>query len=237
MGSVRVDPDSGAATSTVAECIDVSRAFGSGANAVLALSSVHCRIPSSARIALTGRSGSGKSTLLHLLAGIDAPTGGTVHWPALPSDRLGHPSGVGLVFQGPSLLPTFDVVANVTLPMLLAGIDEDNATERALAALDLVGMRGSAAKLPDELSGGQSQRVAVARVVATRPTLILADEPTGQLDQQHADRVITALLDTATSIGAALMISTHDPTVAARLTDQWDMRDGNLHATPRPVGS
>jgi putative ABC transport system ATP-binding protein len=146
---------------------------------------------------------------------------------------------VGIVFQGPSLLPTFDVVANVVLPMLFAAVDEASAIERALGALELVGMRESAARFPDELSGGQSQRVAVARVVASRPALILADEPTGQLDQSNADRVITALLDTATSIGAALMISTHDPVVAARLTTRWEMRDGTLDvdAAPRTVTS
>jgi ABC-type lipoprotein export system ATPase subunit len=223
--------DADAETSTVAECLDVGRSFGSGATAVRALSLVSCRIPSCARIVLTGPSGSGKSTLLHVLAGIDEPTVGTVHWPALRTDHGAHPSGVGVVFQGPSLLPTFDVVENVALPMLFAGHDEHSAHDRALAALELVDMRESASKLPDELSGGQSQRVAVARVLAMRPALILADEPTGQLDQNNADRVISALLDTATTIGAALMIATHDPMVAARFDDQWTMRDGVLDGT------
>jgi putative ABC transport system ATP-binding protein len=223
-----------AGRSFVVECTDVSRTFGSGPTAVHALRDVNCRIPSSARIALTGPSGSGKSTLLHIIAGIDSPTQGTVQWPAL-DNRFGHPSGVGVVFQGPSLLPSFDVAENVELPMLFAGQDGDTATQSALAALDLVGMRESAAKLPDELSGGQSQRVAIARVVAARPTLILADEPTGQLDHVNADRVITVLLDTAASIGAALLISTHDPAVAARLDVQWAMRDGQLHASPKTV--
>ena len=228
MTTTRPDLDTDVTASTVAECVDVARSFGSGAAAVHALRLVSCRIPVSARIALTGPSGSGKSTLIHVIAGIDAPTAGKVRWPGLLADRLGRPNGVGVVFQGPSLLPSFDVVENVALPMLFAGRDELSAHERALAALDLVGMRESAARLPDELSGGQSQRVAVARVVATRPALILADEPTGQLDHHNADRVITALLDTATTIGAALMIATHDPLVAARLTDHWTMRDGYL---------
>ncbi len=168
-----------------------------------------------------------------MLAGIDPPTAGTVRWPALRDERGAHPSGVGIVFQGPSLLPNFDVVDNVALPMLFAGRDEPSAHDRALAALELVGMRASASRLPDELSGGQSQRVAVARVLAMRPALILADEPTGQLDQHNADRVISALLDTATTIGAALMISTHDPVVAARFDDQWAIRDGVLDDTHR----
>jgi ABC-type lipoprotein export system ATPase subunit len=235
--TTRPNLDTDVTASSVAECVDVARCFGSGSTAVRALSFVNCRIPVSARIALTGPSGSGKSTLIHLIGGIDAPTTGTVRWPGLRADRLGRPNGVAVVFQGPSLLPSFDVAENVALPMLFAGQDEVSAHERALAALDLVGMRESAARLPDELSGGQSQRVAVARVVATRPALILADEPTGQLDQLNADRVITALLDTATTIGAALMIATHDPLVAARLTEHWTMRDGHLdtETTPGPI--
>ena len=98
----------------------------------------------------------------------------------------------------------------------------------ARAALDLVEIGDLAAKLPDELSGGQVQRVAIARVLAARPAVILADEPTGQLDHHHRRRVITVLLDTAISIGAAVIIATHDPAVAARLPDQWVMRDGQL---------
>ncbi|MDT5004840.1 MAG: lipoprotein-releasing system ATP-binding protein [Mycobacterium sp.] len=212
----------------VAECIGVSRSFGSGRTAVLAIAGVDCQIASTARIALTGSSGSGKSTLLHLLAGVDTPTAGTVRWPQLPARPLRRPGGIGIVFQGPSLLPGFDVVENVALPMMLAGQDEDAANENARAALDLVGMSGAATKLPDELSGGQSQRVAIARVLVTRPALILADEPTGQLDRANADLVVTVLLSTAVSIGAALVLSTHDPAVATRLDDRWSMRDGRL---------
>jgi ABC-type lipoprotein export system ATPase subunit len=222
---------------TVVECIAASRIFGSGATAVRAVSLASCRVASRARIAVTGPSGSGKSTLLHLLAGLDKPSDGIVRWPALRTERGAHPRGVGMVFQGPSLLPNFDVVDNVALPMLLAGGDEHDAHRQALEALELVGMRDSASKLPDELSGGQSQRVAIARVLATRPTLIVADEPTGQLDQHNAARVIRALIDTATTTGAALLVSTHDPTVAARFDDQWTMRDGVLEPSCHEVPS
>lgn len=137
-------------------------------------------------------------------------------------------SGVGIVFQGPSLLPSLDVTENVSLPMLFGGHDDATAMAEARAALDLVGIGDLAEKLPDELSGGQSQRVAIARVLAARPTLILADEPTGKLDHHHAQRVISVLLDTATVIGAAVLIATHDPAVADRLTEHWTMRDGRL---------
>ena len=115
--------------------------------------------------------------------------------------------------------------------------DHDAAMSHAHAALDVLGIGDLAAKLPEELSGGQSQRVAIARVLAARPALILADEPTGQLDHHHADKVITILLDTAISIGAAVIISTHDAAVAARLPDHWVMVDGDLDTHPNAADS
>ena len=123
-----------------------------------------------ARIALTGPSGSGKSTLLHLLAGLDTPTSGIVTWPAWAVTAGPAPGEVGLVFQGPSLIPALDVVENVALPLLFAGLPEPEATERAVTALARLGITDLAAALPEELSGGQAQRVAVARVLAARPT-------------------------------------------------------------------
>jgi ABC-type lipoprotein export system ATPase subunit len=229
--------DATAKPPAVVECTNLSRTFGSGATAVHAVRDVTCRIPPWARIAVTGPSGSGKSTLLHLIAGLDAPTAGSVRWPALP-DRHGHPSAIGMVFQGPSLLPSLDITENIALPLLFAGQSDDTAMCHARAALDLVGIGELAAKLPDELSGGQSQRVAIARVLAARPRVILADEPTGQLDHHTADRMITVLLDTAITLGAAVIISTHDPAIAARLPDHWVMRDGHLDThsnTDRPT--
>lgn len=107
----------------------------------------------------------------------------------------------------------------------------------SLAALDLVGIGDLAAKLPDELSGGQSQRVAIARVLAVRPTLILADEPTGKLDHHNAQRVISVLLDAATAIGAAVVVATHDPAVADQLREHWTMRDGQLTTTTTDRGT
>jgi putative ABC transport system ATP-binding protein len=220
---------------TVAECTDVSRTFGFGRTAVHAVRDVTCRIPVNARIAVTGPSGSGKSTLLHLIAGLDTPTTGSVRWPALHDNGRDTWTGIGMVFQGPSLLPSLDVTENVALPMMFAGQSDDAAMRHARAALELVGLGELAFKLPDQLSGGQTQRVAIARVLAARPALILADEPTGQLDRHNADGVITVLLDTAITIGAAVLISTHDPAVATRLTDQWVMSDGHLDTHPRRV--
>jgi ABC-type lipoprotein export system ATPase subunit len=211
-----------------AECVHVARTYRRGRAAVVAVHGVTCALYAGQRVALTGRSGSGKTTLLHLLAGIDRPTAGTVAWPASGATQPLPPGLVGLVFQGPSLLPSLDVADNVRLPLLLAGIDPAEAREAALRALATLGIDDLADALPDELSGGQAQRVAVARAVTGRPRLLLADEPTGQLDRLSGAAVLDALLLAAEETGAALVVSTHDENVAARLPERWAMSDGAL---------
>jgi ABC-type lipoprotein export system ATPase subunit len=221
-------------TVELAHCTGLTRTYGSGAAEVRALRGVSCTLRPGAQVALTGPSGSGKSTLLHLLAGLDTPTGGTIDWPGLDGSPEGRPGLIGMVFQGPSLLPPLDVTENVTLPLLLAGLAETQARERARAALHDVGLDELAARLPEELSGGQAQRVAVARALAVRPRVILADEPTGQLDSAHAAQVVGLLLDAATMLGAALVLSTHDLTIAGRLPERWRMADGLMVAEGDP---
>lgn len=206
----------------------VSRSFGPRQAHRWAVSEVTCAVLPGTLVALTGPSGSGKSTLLFLLAGLDTPTAGFVRWPGLGGPPAGRPGLVGLVFQGPSLVSALDVLENVALPLVLSGAAEDEAAERARAALALVELEGLASSLPDEISSGQAQRVAVARILASRPRLILADEPTGRLDRRTGDTVVSVLLDTAREIGAALVVATHDPAVAGRLTERWQMRDGHL---------
>jgi putative ABC transport system ATP-binding protein len=201
---------------------------------VRALRGVSCTLRPGVQVALTGPSGSGKSTLLHLLAGLDTPTGGTIAWPGLDGSPEGRPGLIGMVFQGPSLLPPLDVTENIALPLLLAGFTETQAREQARAALHDVGLDELAARLPEELSGGQAQRVAVARALAVRPRVILADEPTGQLDSAHAAQVVGLLLDAATMLGAALVLSTHDLTIAERLPERWRMADGLMVADGDP---
>jgi ABC-type lipoprotein export system ATPase subunit len=125
-------------------------------------------------------------------------------------------------------LAPLDVAENVAFPLLLAGVDPALARDRAAEALRHVGVAALADKLSEELSGGQAQRVAVARVLAGAPRLILADEPTGQLDADHADEVIDLLIEAADASGAGLVIATHDPHVARRLTTTWTMDDGRL---------
>jgi putative ABC transport system ATP-binding protein len=180
------------------------------------------------RVALTGASGSGKSTLLHLMAGLDRPTTGEISWPALGGKPQERPGLVGIVFQGPSLLPPLSVTENAALPLLLGGTAPEQATARAIAALSTLGIAELGGKLPEELSGGQAQRVAVARVLAARPRLILADEPTGQLDAAHAAQVADVLVEIAAELDAGLVIATHDPAVACRLAHRWRIHDGAL---------
>ncbi len=219
----------------LARCDHVARTFGAGLGAVVAVHDITCEIHAGQQLAITGPSGSGKSTLLHLLAGLDAPTTGAVIWPALGARENLRPGPVSVVFQGPSLLPPLDVAENVALPLLLGGASEADARAAAGAALARLDLSALAAKLPEELSGGQAQRVAVARVLAGRPRLILADEPTGQLDHASAAVIVDALLETATHLGAALVVTTHDPVVADRLTTRWAMVDGSFADPLRPL--
>ncbi|MCW2643404.1 MAG: ATP-binding cassette protein [Dactylosporangium sp.] len=206
----------------------LSRTYGQGPAAVVAVHQVDCAVRSTSRLALTGRSGSGKSTLLHMLAGLDRPTAGELSWPGLGGSPSGRPGVVGVVFQGPSLLAPLDVTENVALPLLLAGSSPAESRSMASDALRRAGIADLAGKLPEELSGGQAQRVAVARVLASGPRLILADEPTGQLDAAHRDEVVSLLIDTADALGAGLVIATHDARVADRLPERWIMDDGRI---------
>jgi ABC-type lipoprotein export system ATPase subunit len=209
------------------------RVYQRGGATVVALQEATCAIAPGDRIALVGRSGSGKSTLLHLLGGLDTPTSGTVFWPALGARDSLRPTQVAFVFQMPSLLPPLTVIENVELPLLLGGIDPSTARAAAHDALELIDLAPLADPRPVELSGGQAQRVAVARALAYRPKLILADEPTGQLDRPTAQRLFDVLLAALAGTDTALVVATHDRTVADRLAQRWQMRHGVLEGAPR----
>ena len=206
----------------------VARTFGRGTAAVVAVHGVSCAVRAGEQVALVGASGSGKTTLLHLLAGLDRPTVGVVDWPSLGDIEHLRPGPIAVVFQGPSLMPPLDVVENVELPLLLQGMDRKAARVAAIDALQRLGLEMIASKLPEELSGGQSQRVAIARVLAGKPRLILADEPTGQLDHPSAMLVVDALIESAEAIGAALIVNTHDSSIAERFPIRWSMNGGRL---------
>ena len=215
----------------VVRATGVARTFGSGSTAAVAVHGVSCEVRAGDRISLAGPSGSGKTTLLHLLAGLDVPTAGSIDWPSIGRRDQLRPGPVAMVFQAQSLLPPLDVIENVAFPLVLQGIDRRVARTSALAALRRLDLESIAAKLPEELSGGQAQRVAVARVVAGKHRLILADEPTGQLDQDSATAVIDALIAAATETGAALVVNTHDRGVANRFDAHWSMISGRLVTT------
>ncbi|QND69175.1 ABC transporter ATP-binding protein (plasmid) [Mesorhizobium loti] len=204
------------------------------AGRTVVLRDVDCEIVSGARIALVGPSGSGKTSLLHILGGLDRPTTGTVEWPGLGSFDELRPRQIGLVFQSPSLFPALTVAQNVGLPMVLAG--EGAAADRtASTLLESFGLAGLADKLPDELSGGQSQRIAMARALSIGPKLVLADEPTGQLDSMTAQLFFDTVLRFLDGTGIALVVATHDDAVAARMATRWIMEHGRL-VTPRSQG-
>jgi putative ABC transport system ATP-binding protein/lipoprotein-releasing system ATP-binding protein len=212
----------------LAEAQNVSRTYRVGGQDVVALADASVRIEASARVALLGPSGSGKSTLLQLLGGIDAPTTGTIRWPAFGAADALRPKNVAFVFQNQSLLAPLTVIENVELPLLLEGQSQAHARASAAKMLETIELAGLADKLPEELSGGQAQRVAFARALVGRPPLLLADEPTGQLDRPTADRLLDAVLHFLDDSGTALVIATHDRDVAARMSQRWTMEHGVL---------
>ncbi|XAS66416.1 ABC transporter ATP-binding protein [Micrococcaceae bacterium Sec5.7] len=217
-----------AADAQLIRCRQVGHTFGTGSNAVVAVHDATFDIPPRARIALMGPSGSGKSTLLHMLAQLEMPTSGTMTGSIFQARNRPGPDTIGLVFQSPSLIPALDVLENVALPLIFAGASDTQARNAAHGALELLGLGWLMHKLPEELSGGQAQRAAIARVLACQPRLILADEPTGQLDHATGHSVLKVLLQAADTLGAAVLIATHDPVVAGLLEEVWHMKDGAL---------
>ena len=220
----------------LAECRHVGRSFGAGSGATQALRDVTCVVAAGARIAISGPSGSGKSTLLHLIAGLDAPTSGALAWPAIGDRSALRPGPIAVIFQGPSLLPSLTVLENVALPLQLAGQAQHAALDAARSALDRLGLGDLADSLPEEISGGQSQRVAIARALVGKPRLILADEPTSQLDPESGSRVVDVLLEVSDASGAALVVATHDEAVASRLSERWTVSDGVVLSEPECWG-
>ena len=214
-------------------CRRAARTYGLGSSATVALQPTDLEVLRGDSIALTGPSGSGKSTLMHLMAGLDEPTLGSVEWPAIGARPALRPGPVAVIFQSPSLLAPLTVIENTELPLILSGGTQARARELALASLERLGLVELADRLPEEISGGQAQRVAAARALAGQPLLVLADEPTGQLDSVAAAEVMRALLTAASHTGAALVVATHDPAVAERLERRWEIHSGRLTSADR----
>ncbi|KPH04633.1 ABC transporter ATP-binding protein (plasmid) [Rhizobium acidisoli] len=213
---------------TLAVATDLWRSFQRERGIVTAIQGCSFRIHAGETIAIMGPSGCGKTTLLNLIAGLDVPSSGQLDWPGLgPFDTL-RPERIGVVFQSANLMPALTAVENVALPILLTS--GPDAETRALTALATFGVEALAAKLPEQLSGGQAERVAVARAVSTNPQLIVADEPTGQLDQASAVLLVDRLLAWGRQSGSAIVIATHDERMAAKMSRIWWMRHGKFES-------
>ena len=211
----------------------VEKVYQGGRGGVSALRGVSFQADAGDFIALMGPSGCGKSSLLHLIGGMDRPTHGRVLLDSIALDSLDEESlarlrrrKVGFVFQFFNLLPTLTVAENVALPLLLDGASDRDADERTRALIDRVGMASRASHYPAELSGGEMQRTAVARAIITRPELILADEPTGNLDTENGEAVMRLLAELNRETGVTIILATHSEESAAHTKRTIRMRDG-----------
>lgn len=214
---------------------NVTRTFSSGEGIVRALNSVDLTIGATDFVTVTGPSGCGKSTLLNILGGLDRPSSGEVWVDTVPLHSADEAAmthyrrqEMGIVFQFFNLLPSMKVVENIELPLLLQGISVKESRSRALELLDLVGLTHRKEHFPGTLSGGEMQRTAIARALVHRPKLVLADEPTGNLDSKNADAVLELFLKIASQRLAAMIIVTHSESVAALAPRQIEMLDGKI---------
>ncbi|WP_280690441.1 ABC transporter ATP-binding protein [Kitasatospora sp. GAS204B] len=217
------------------EVADVWRSFGSGATAVHALRGVSFTARRGELTALRGRSGSGKTTLLNLVGGLDAPTSGQITLDGADLAALDEAGRlalrrerIGFVFQSFGLIPILSAAENVGVPMRLRKVPSAQREERVATLLALVGLTDHAEQRPAELSGGQQQRVAIARALANEPALIIADEPTGQLDSETGHSVMELLRAVVRSEGVTVLVATHDPQLMELADRVVELRDGHI---------
>ena len=216
-------------------CRKVDKTFQQGELAVHALSDVDLEIASGGFVCLSGPSGSGKTTLLNMIGGLDRPSGGEITVADLRIDRMSMSElaelrlhHIGFVFQAYNLIPVLNARENVEFVMQLQGIAAEKRHAEAMAILDEVGLKGLEERRPGELSGGQQQRVAVARAIVSKPALILADEPTANLDSTTAEKLMQKMRDLNTHIGTTFVISTHDKLVMSYAKRLIKLHDGKI---------
>lgn len=220
---------------TVLECQHVGRHFREGDNKLEVLRDINLTIKAGERIAIVGASGSGKTTLLQLLGGLDAPTAGEVWVDGRDMAKLGdrergdvRNASIGFIYQFHHLLPEFSARENVAMPLLIRRTAKSRALAEADDLLTKVGLGGRLSHRPSELSGGERQRAAIARALITRPRLVLADEPTGNLDRDTGLKVLELMLSLNRDFGTSLVLVTHDPDIAARMDRELKLLDGTL---------
>ncbi|HET7268847.1 MAG TPA: ABC transporter ATP-binding protein [Oleiagrimonas sp.] len=221
--------------STLIEIRDLSKAYTRGKQKVEVLHHVNLSVDEGKFLALMGPSGSGKSTLLNLIGGLDSPTGGSIdvggkRIDQLPSGALAkwRASNVGFIFQFYNLMPMLSAQKNVELPLLLTKLSAKQRKRNAAIALQLVGLSDRASHKPSELSGGQQQRVAIARAIVSDPTLLVCDEPTGDLDRQSAEDVLGLLNTLNREHGKTIVMVTHDPKAAEQAGHTLHLDKGTL---------
>jgi putative ABC transport system ATP-binding protein len=214
---------------------DVHKVFRQGDAEVPALAGVSLDIPTGDFVAIVGPSGSGKSTLLHLMGGLDAPSAGDVEIEGASISRMSDDEitifrrrRIGFVFQFFNLLPTYSAEENVALPLLLDRRRPRDVRDRVQAALAQVGLQQRSRHRPDELSGGEMQRVAIARALVIEPALILADEPTGNLDTRTGEQILALIQDANRSRGCTVVLVTHDARAAAYARRTVTLKDGRV---------
>ncbi len=225
------DPGSAASTGSVFEVKGLTKEFDDGR--VKALRGVDFRIEPGEFVAITGPSGCGKTTLLQLLGALDIPSAGGLYYrgrslPDLPDPSAYRACEVGIIYQAFHLLPTFTAVENVQLPMFETSRPASQRIERAIELLKSVGLEHRLDHFPSKLSGGEKQRVAIARSLANSPSVLLADEPTGNLDSDNAHHILDLIIRLHREQNMTLVMVTHDPTIASRATRTIRMMDGRI---------